>query len=148
MQTRCLFATHYHELTKLQESHPGIVNYHLACKKTAQGIIFLHHVQPGVATGSFGLEVAKLADLPFEIVERARKILQGLSEEGISRVASIQTHFTDVTSQELLEKIAYLETTVRQQNALLADLTTLNLDDLSPRQAYELLWNIKMKQKA
>jgi len=78
IKARCLFATHYHELTHLEEHCSGIVNYHMQCKKSENGIIFLHKIAKGSSYGSFGIDVAKLADLPSEVISRAKKILKTL----------------------------------------------------------------------
>ncbi len=77
---RCLFATHYHELTELTKNYSGIVAYHAVVKKTDSGIILLHKIEPGVAQGSFGLEVAKLAKLPESLIARAKEILTSLEK--------------------------------------------------------------------
>ncbi len=73
---RTLFATHYHELTFLAEQLPGLQNLHVSCKESATGIVFLHTVQPGPASKSYGIEVAKLAGLPPSVIERARAVLR------------------------------------------------------------------------
>lgn len=75
---KCLFATHYHELCDLQEVFPGIASYYAASKKHKDGIIFLYKMVKGVADGSFGIEVAKLADLPISLIKRAEEILHDL----------------------------------------------------------------------
>jgi DNA mismatch repair protein MutS len=74
-RARTLFATHYHELTGLEEQLSGVKNYHVSVKERAGGIIFLRKVEPGPADKSYGLEVAKLAGLPPEVVARAREVL-------------------------------------------------------------------------
>jgi DNA mismatch repair protein MutS len=76
VHARCLFATHYHELTKLEKEHAAIVAYHAASKKTEHGILFLYKILPGVAHGSFGIEVAKLAQLPQSIIDRAQVLIK------------------------------------------------------------------------
>ena len=78
IKARCLFATHYHELTKLSENFSGIANYNMACQKSANNIIFLHKILKGHASGSFGIDVAKLAQLPEPIINRASIILKTL----------------------------------------------------------------------
>jgi DNA mismatch repair protein MutS len=78
VQARCIFATHYHELTQLESIFPGIVSYHASSKKTSQGIVFLYQIKRGVADGSFGIQVAKLAQLPDEVIERSQELLQML----------------------------------------------------------------------
>ena len=72
---KTLFATHYFELTELAEQLPGVKNYHVAVKETGGGIVFLRKVEPGAADRSYGIEVAKLAGLPHEVIVRAREVL-------------------------------------------------------------------------
>jgi DNA mismatch repair protein MutS len=72
-----LFATHYHELTALQESHPGIICYHAASTLTDQGLVLLYKILPGAADGSFGLEVARMVQLHPDILARAEQLLHG-----------------------------------------------------------------------
>ncbi len=74
IKARCLFATHYHELTILAELLPGIKNYHAATQKAAGTFLLLHTIIPGISSGSFGLEVAKSANIPEEILLRAQEI--------------------------------------------------------------------------
>lgn len=78
---RCLFATHYHELTALEGQLPGVVSYHAASTKGPAGIMFLYKMVRGTADGSFGVEVAKMAGLPQEIIIRAGEILDTLSQQ-------------------------------------------------------------------
>jgi len=73
---RTLFATHYHELTLLAEKLPRVRNLRVAVKEGAGGIVFLHHIEPGAASKSYGIEVAKLAGLPGAVIERARRVLK------------------------------------------------------------------------
>jgi DNA mismatch repair protein MutS len=72
---KTLFATHYFELTELAQQLPGVKNYHVAVKETGGGIVFLRKVEPGAADRSYGIEVAKLAGLPHEVIIRAREVL-------------------------------------------------------------------------
>jgi len=73
---RTLFATHYHELTMLAEKLPRVRNLRVGVKEAAGGIVFLHHIEPGAASKSYGIEVARLAGLPAVVIERARRILR------------------------------------------------------------------------
>ncbi len=75
VRAKTLFATHYFELTELAEQLEGVKNYHVSVKETGGGIVFLRRVEPGAADRSYGIEVAKLAGLPNEVVERAREVL-------------------------------------------------------------------------
>ncbi len=74
-RAKTLFATHYFELTELAEQLSGVKNYHVAVKETGGGIVFLRKVEPGAADRSYGIEVAKLAGLPHEVIVRAREVL-------------------------------------------------------------------------
>src|SRR5882672_10894083 len=75
-RARTLFATHYHELTELADLLPAVKNVHVAVKETPNEIIFLRHVEPGSASKSYGIEVARLAGLPRSVTERAREVLK------------------------------------------------------------------------
>jgi DNA mismatch repair protein MutS len=78
---KTLFATHYHELTDMEDAFPGIVNYNIAAKKRGDSITFLRKIIRGGTDDSYGIEVAKLAGVPNEVVKRAREILKD-NEEG------------------------------------------------------------------
>jgi DNA mismatch repair protein MutS len=73
---RTLFATHYHELTMLAEKLPRVRNLRVGVKETAGGIVFLHNIEPGAASKSYGIEVARLAGLPTAVIERAKHVLR------------------------------------------------------------------------
>jgi len=154
---RCLFATHYHELTKLEEQFPGIKSYHAASKKTEQGITFLYKIKRGVADGSFGLEVAKLAELPIAIIERAQEILKHLAVHeqqlmvAVNQAAQAQPSGSTMQLQEgynrLLEQVKQLEAICSAQQNSLKALKELDFDDLSPKKAFDLIWQLKEGSK-
>jgi DNA mismatch repair protein MutS len=73
---RTLFATHYHELTMLAEKLPRVRNLRVGVKEAADGIVFLHNIEPGAASKSYGIEVARLAGLPTAVIERAKRVLK------------------------------------------------------------------------
>jgi DNA mismatch repair protein MutS len=73
---RTLFATHYHELTMLAEKLPRVRNLRVGVKEAPSGIVFLHNIEPGAASKSYGIEVARLAGLPMAVIERARHVLR------------------------------------------------------------------------
>ncbi|MFQ5645295.1 MAG: DNA mismatch repair protein MutS [bacterium] len=77
---KTLFATHYHELTDLADRLPGIINYNVAVKESEQEIVFLYKIVPGHATSSYGIQVARLAGLPGELIARALEVLDGLED--------------------------------------------------------------------
>jgi DNA mismatch repair protein MutS len=100
IKARCLFATHYHELTQLQEHVPGIVNYYAASKKTDQRLIFLYRIVLGIADGSFGIAVARLAQLPKPLIARAEEILAVLKQieelQGQAVLATVQNREPEI----------------------------------------------------
>ena len=87
---RTLFATHYHELTELEQLLPGVKNVHVSVQETGNEIVFLRRVEPGSADKSYGIEVARLAGLPNDVIVRAREILKvhEQSEEELTEVLS------------------------------------------------------------
>ena len=140
VKARCLFATHYHELTALQGTMPGIVNYHVASKQTENGIVFLHTMVPGIAQGSFGLSVAHLADLPPAVLARAYEVMHTLTATSHSSLAHNQIipalHLLDPEKERL--KVA-----LRAAEKKLESLTLIDYEQLSPKKAFDLLWSIK-----
>ena len=135
VRAKSLFATHYFELTELAEQLSGVKNYHVSVKETGGGIVFLRKVEPGAADRSYGIEVAKLAGLPNEVVERAREVLaeHEFAEQqatahlspGASPPATQLTIFTPL-SQPVLEK-----------------LREVDLNRLTPLEALNLLAELK-----
>ncbi|HMP97963.1 MAG TPA: DNA mismatch repair protein MutS, partial [Kiritimatiellia bacterium] len=79
-KARTLFATHYHELTDLALTLPGVKNYNVLVKESGDRIAFLRKIVPGAADKSYGIQVARLAGLPPEVIQRAREILANLEE--------------------------------------------------------------------
>lgn len=134
IQARTLFATHYHELTQLESQYEGISCYHATSKETPNGILFLHTIVKGVADGSFGLEVAKLAGLPQPLVDRAAAILQDLDSQEQNMVRKPGKEVGDVMR---------LEKELTEAKKRLQVLESINYDDLSPKQALDLLWELK-----
>ncbi len=143
----CLFATHYHELTQLSATYSGIVPFYTASKKTDNGIIFLYKMIQGVADGSFGVEVAKLARLPKTVIERAQELLVQLmakeKDHMVPRDADIVHTYERLREEhaKLREQYAQL-----QKEKLVADeLANVNVDTVSPKQAFDLLWKWKQE---
>lgn len=88
IQARTLFATHYHELTELEKQLSGLKNYSVAVREQEEGIVFLHRVVPGGVDRSYGIQVARLAGLPKDLIERAEQILQELEQREAGREKS------------------------------------------------------------
>lgn len=138
---RCLFATHYHELTSLTDQFQGIANYHAASKRTQKGVVLLHKIMPGISDGSFGVEAAKYAELPVWIINRAQVLLHQLDSQKIT-VMPAQLEKQEKLNDNLLFDL-------KQKNAqlsdLLAQISSLDLDNMSPRLAFDFLWQFRQK---
>jgi DNA mismatch repair protein MutS len=128
VKARCLFATHYHELTQLTERFPGIASYYAASSKGANGIMFRYKILPGIADGSFGVEVARLAGLPTQVLTRAQEILEELTQGQVLQVPP-----SELISEPPTQELAL-------QRSLVARVRAANLDQMTPRQAMELLF--------
>lgn len=143
VKSLCLFATHYHELTALQQQFPAISCYYAASKKIDTKIVFLYKIIEGIADGSFGIEVAKLADLPFSIIERAEQILHDLQKNEISVTPALITipagHAVQVKIDELTQKLNKLQ-------YLYNIITAIDINELSPKKAFDLVWQLKQQE--
>lgn len=139
IKARCLFATHYHELTSLESKYPGICAYHAASKKTNDGILFLHKIAKGVANGSFGIEVAKLANLPKSVVQRAQEILVQLQDGKINNNSVSSQLFSSAMQIQIQE----LESELEENKKIVSKFKNIDFNNLSPKQAFDLLWEIK-----
>ena len=130
----CLFATHYFELTALAESIDNVANVHLDASEYNDDIVFLHRVQDGPASQSYGIQVARLAGLPSEVIDSARLELQRL--ENPSPVAN-KIPSSPAPQQSDLFSVA-------PDMRLFDALSELEPNDLSPRAALEALYNLKL----
>jgi DNA mismatch repair protein MutS len=107
---RTLFATHYHELTMLAEQLARLQNLRVAVKETSQGIVFLHAIEPGPANKSYGIEVARLAGLPPQVIQRARQVLKQHERSERHNVAAeteapLQLTMFTPLSQRILDRV-------------------------------------------
>ena len=130
---KTLFATHYHELSAIENELPNVKNYNIAVKKRGDRMIFLRKIVPGATDDSYGVEVAKLAGLPNSVVARARQILQELeSQEGVRPQAS--------GVKEPEDQISMLDLRSQQVCAALEKIT---IETLTPIQAMNELFKLK-----
>ena len=104
-RAKTLFATHYHELTKLAASHPGVKNYCMAIQEAGKEIVFLRRVTPGVADRSYGIEVARLAGLPREVITRASQILERLERKELDLAGRPKTRPAEAVLDEIQKSL-------------------------------------------
>jgi len=122
-----LFATHYFELTALPDELSGIANVHIDAVEHGEKIVFLHSVKPGPANQSYGLQVAQLAGVPSDVIKQARKKLVELEQN------SIDTH-ADTGQFEMFSD---------RPHPVIERLQEMDMDELSPREALDLLYQLK-----
>ena len=130
---KTLFATHYHELSTIEQEMPNVKNYNIAVKKRGDQMIFLRKIVPGAADDSYGVEVAKLAGLPGSVITRAREILKELEEDsGVRPVSTVdpqpqdQMSMLDLSSQRIISA-----------------LSALSVETLTPIEAMNELYKLK-----
>jgi len=138
-RAKTLFATHYHELTQLSEQLEGVKNFHVAVKETAGGIVFLRTVEAGAADKSYGIEVAKLAGLPPEVVQRARAVLA--EHESTEKTAG--EHLSHQTAHDAESSSAQLTIFTPLSQHVVDRLKTADVDRLTPLEALNLLSELK-----
>ncbi len=130
---KTLFATHYHELSTIEDQLGNVKNYNIAVKKRGDKMIFLRKIVPGATDDSFGIEVAKLAGLPNKVVNRAREILSELETQGIPAA-------THVVKEEPSDQMSMLD--LRSQQVCDA-LEKINVETLTPIEAMNELYKLK-----
>ncbi len=145
VKARCLFATHYHELTQLSSVYPGIAPFYASSKKTTGGIVFLYKMIQGVADGSFGVEVAKLAHLPQQVITRSQELLGQFTIKEKLQGSPDNQDLMNAYEMLLQENKAIKESLAKQgqKKQFEEELRGLSFDELSPRQALETLWKWK-----
>ncbi len=129
---KTLFATHYHELTVLEQELAGVKNFNIAVKKRQGDMIFLRRIVPGPADQSYGVEVAKLAGLPDKVVARARTLLNELESQGVIQAVPKQAEPDDQMSMMMLG-----------DQALREKLSRVTVETLTPIEAMNILYELK-----
>ena len=132
---KTLFATHYHELSALEDKLPNVKNYNIAVKKRGDQMIFLRKIVPGATDDSYGIEVAKLAGIPTPVITRAREILREL-EEASGTPAPAPVHSPDTEDQVSMLDLA--------SQRVCAALNALSVETLTPIEAMNELYKLKL----
>jgi DNA mismatch repair protein MutS len=132
-----LFATHYFELTEFADTQPGVVNVHLDAHEHGDDIVFMHSVHDGAASKSFGIQVAKLAGLPSEVLAFAKNKLHHLESNTLPAPQQV----TELAANQQMSLVS------TSQSDITDILNNTDLDELSPRQAWQLISELKSKLK-
>ena len=134
---KTLFATHYHELTSMEEEFDGIVNYNIAAKKRGDNITFLRKIVRGSTDDSYGIEVAKLAGIPNEVIKRAREVLAS-----VERTAKAIGE-SNATQKEVDDSLISIDDFVNEQ--IIEELRAVDINTLSPYEAMSFLFDLKKR---
>ena len=137
-KARTLFATHYHELARLEDRLAFVGNLSLKAKEWNGELVFLHEAGPGAADRSYGVQVAKLAGVPGAVVARAREVLERLESE-----AGSPARLDELPLFAARPPLSVMEAAPHKQSEAEALLRKLNPDDLSPREALEALYRLR-----
>ncbi|MBI3313462.1 MAG: DNA mismatch repair protein MutS [Candidatus Omnitrophica bacterium] len=145
IRPRTLFATHYHELTQLEDHFPGIKNYNITVKETKDGIVFLRKVVKGGSDRSYGIHVARLAGIPAQVTERADEILRILESENTEATEIIEGKTKNTKSKKASHEPTLFD--LPKDHPLLGEIKELNLDALTPLEALNKIseWKKKLK---
>lgn len=135
-KSRVLFATHYHELTCLEERLEGVKNYSMTVSEGKDGILFLHQVVPGVAGRSYGIEVARIAGLPDVVLRRAFELLGIFEKDGLQTA-----EIPEPLPQTALKRQIMLLSP--ESDAILEELSSLDTDNITPMEALKILNKMK-----
>jgi len=131
---KTMFATHYHELTALEDELEGVKNYNISAKKRGDDIIFLRKIIPGGADDSYGIEVAGLAGVPDSVIKRAKTVLKTLEEEKHITPKKQATHTENTDQMTLMDM---------RSNDIAEKLKATDLNTLTPFEALGLLYEMK-----
>jgi DNA mismatch repair protein MutS len=132
---RTLFATHYHELTILAEKLPRVRNLRVGVKEAAGGIVFLHNIEPGAASKSYGIEVARLAGLPAAVIERAKRVLRQHEKQ---ERQSVQVETADPVQLTIFTPLS---------QRIVDRIEATDVNSLTPLQALNLLEELQQELK-
>ncbi len=138
---KTLFATHYHELSELEGTVDGVKNYNIAVKKRGDDITFLRRIVRGGADGSYGIEVAKLAGIPENVIKRAKTILKTLEHNDLMKPKAQP----EIPEPEFEELQTSFESNSREY--IMDRLRTIDINTLTPIEAMGLLYELIDKAK-
>ncbi|MEM6338537.1 MAG: DNA mismatch repair protein MutS [Pseudomonadota bacterium] len=139
IRARCLFATHYHELTKMEEVLPALKNYTVAIDDTGESVLFLHKIKRGSADKSYGVHVAQMAGLPKSVIQKAASLLEKFEKE------------SNKSNKKMMKQESYNMNLFEIENSaknpkhkkLFDEFVSIEPDKLSPKEALDVLYKLK-----
>jgi DNA mismatch repair protein MutS len=146
ISAKTLFATHYHELTELENILDGVKNYNIVVKEWNESIIFLRKIERGFADQSYGIQVARLAGIPARVISRAKQILQNLEENELSPqglTAKLRKQLSQKKQQ--IDIFDILLEKAEEKNEIIEEIRLLDIENLTPMEAIKKLAELKEK---
>ena len=140
IQCRALFATHYHELCDLAHTREAVKNHNVAVREWKEEIIFLRKILPGPADKSYGIQVARLAGLPKQVLARAREVLSNLEKSEFDEIGRPKISLSENDLGE--NKLQQLNLFGNSENPLVQKLEEIKPDEITPRQAMDLMYEL------
>ncbi len=140
---KTLFATHYHQITEIENYLPRVKNYHIGVRETKNGITFLYRISPGPTDKSFGIEVAKLSGIPDEVVKRAKELLISLEKKDIFSFKKIFEKSDEPLLFKDLKKTKTDKKEEKKLKSLKEKIESIEPDTISPKEAHDLLYELK-----
>jgi DNA mismatch repair protein MutS len=147
IKAKTIFATHYHELTELEEKFDSILNYRIEVEERADSVVFLRKIVRGGADKSYGIEVARLAGLPKEVLLNSKKILRGLEKrkELIEKTVNVEQLSLFTANDMVEEEQKNLKENLYEE--LLFDIENIDINNVTPMEALGLLGGLKKKME-
>jgi DNA mismatch repair protein MutS len=146
VKVRSLFATHFHELTGLEESSEGVKNYNVAVKESGKDVIFLHKIMPGGTDESYGIYVAKLSGVPIAIIKRADEILSKLELQGTLRehiIGELKIETSSLFTEEKANPYENITKEIELLKRLKEEVLAIDIENTSPLDVSIKLKNIQ-----
>lgn len=141
---KTLFATHYHELTELAHQHTRVQNYSIAVREWKKTVIFLHKLVKGGTSRSYGIQVAALAGVPAQVVDRANQILRDIESGDFTSHQTAVEKNTAVRQKDSAAKPKQISLFTPSPDKIRQHLEKINIDEITPKQALDILYELTM----
>lgn len=141
---KTLFATHYHELTELEDKLLGVKNYRISVEEQGEDIIFLRKIERGGANNSYGIQVAKLTGLPIKVIRRSSEILKQLNAADINKKAK---KIATESQEEIEDIIQQVDMFTMKETQIIEEISELDIMAMTPVEALQTLFNLQKKVK-
>ncbi len=139
-----MFATHYHELTELENKLPGVKNYRISVEENGENIVFLRKIQKGGANNSYGIQVARLAGLPDRVIRRSSEILAQLNAADINKQAKKIAIEAKQETEDIFQQIDMLS---MKEMQIIEEISNIDVMSMTPMEALQIVFELQKKIK-